>query len=107
MRNNPNCVVAVIGYGLSSKAAQQMSWERVNAIINYLTEKEGISGGRLSSDMVSRWRRNTVDLQDGTGQEGPNTVPAPHPGLEKKRINNYSVIKRYQDPPIQSEGFLY
>src|SRR5580704_14290133 len=47
MRNNPNCKVAVVGYGESSKAAQQLSWDRVNAVINYLVEKEGISADRF------------------------------------------------------------
>ncbi len=28
LRNSPNCRVAVIGYGESSKAAQQLSWDR-------------------------------------------------------------------------------
>ena len=85
MRNNPNCVVAVMGYGVSSKAAQQLSWDRVNAVINYLTEKEGITSGRF----IFRYGQeggdeNTVDLKDATGEEGPNTVPAPHPNLRRK-----------------------
>jgi outer membrane protein OmpA-like peptidoglycan-associated protein len=86
MRNNPNCKVAVVGYGESSKAAQQLSWDRVNAVINYLVEKEGISQDRF----VFKYGEgggdaNTVDLRDGTGEEGPNTVPAPHPNLRKKK----------------------
>jgi hypothetical protein len=85
MRANPNCVVAVVGYGISNKAAQQRSWERVNAVINYLTEKEGISNNRF----IFRYGEeggdeNTVDLKDATGEEGPNTVPAPHPGLRRR-----------------------
>jgi outer membrane protein OmpA-like peptidoglycan-associated protein len=86
MRNNPNCKVAVVGYGASSKAEQQLSWDRVNAVINYLVEKEGISNdrfvfkyGEMGGDA------NTVDLRDGTGDEGPNTVPAPHPNLRKSK----------------------
>ena len=85
MRNNPNCTVAVVGYGESSKAAQQLSWDRVNAVINYLVDKEGISSSRFI------WRsgqaggdENTVDLRDATGEEGPNTVPAPHPNLRRR-----------------------
>lgn len=85
MRNNASCRVAVIGYGESSKAAQQLSWDRVNAVINYLVDKEGISADRFI------WRsgqtggdENTVDLRDATGEEGPNTVPAPHPNLRRR-----------------------
>jgi outer membrane protein OmpA-like peptidoglycan-associated protein len=85
MRANASCRVAVIGYGESSKAAQQLSWDRVNAVINYLVDKEGISADRFI------WRsgqtggdENTVDLRDATGEEGPNTVPAPHPNLRRR-----------------------
>ena len=86
MRNNPNCKVAVIGYGESSKAAQQLSWDRVNEVIKYLVEKEGVSADRF----IFRYGQtggdeNTIDLKDGTGEEGPNTVPAPHPNLRKKK----------------------
>jgi outer membrane protein OmpA-like peptidoglycan-associated protein len=85
LRNNPNCKIAVIGYGESSKAAQQLSWDRVNAIINYLVEKEGVSSDRFIFRYgQSGGDENTVDLRDGTGEEGPNTVPAPHPNLRRK-----------------------
>ncbi|MFI5153836.1 MAG: OmpA family protein [Chitinophagales bacterium] len=85
MRNNPNCKVAVIGYGESSKSAQQLSWDRVNAVIKYLVEKEGISSDRFIFRYgQSGGEENTIDLKDGTGEEGPNAVPAPHPNLRKK-----------------------
>jgi outer membrane protein OmpA-like peptidoglycan-associated protein len=86
MRNNPNCKVAVIGYGESSKAAQQLSWDRVNEVIKYLVEKEGVSQDRFIFRYgQSGGDENTIDLKDGTGEEGPNTVPAPHPNLRKKK----------------------
>ena len=85
LRNSTGCKVAVIGYGESSKAAQQLSWDRVNAVINYLVEKEGIPSDRFIFRYgQSGGEENTVDLKDGTGEEGPNTVPAPHPNLRKK-----------------------
>ncbi|HVS95009.1 MAG TPA: OmpA family protein [Puia sp.] len=85
MRDNPSCKVAVIGYGESSKAAQQLSWDRVNAVINYLVEKEGISLDRFIFRYgQSNGDESTVDLRDGTGEEGPNTVPAPHPNLRRR-----------------------
>jgi hypothetical protein len=85
MRNNPSCKVAVIGYGESSKSAQQLSWDRVNEVIKYLVEKEGINSDRF----IFRYghtggAENTIDVKDGTGEEGPNTVPAPHPNLRKR-----------------------
>lgn len=86
LKNSPNCKVAVIGYGESSKTAQQLSWDRVNVVINYLVEKEGLSADRF----IFRYgqaggEESTVDLKDGTGEEGPNTVPAPHPNLRRKK----------------------
>ncbi len=86
LRNNPNCKIAVIGYGESSKAAQQLSWDRVNEVIKHLVEKEGVSQDRFIFRYAqSGGDENTIDLKDGTGEEGPNTVPAPHPNLRKKK----------------------
>lgn len=86
IRDNSECKIAVVGYCSSSKSEQQLSWDRVNAVINHLVEKEGISAdrfifkyGELGGDC------NTVDLRDGTGEEGPTTVPAPHPNLRRSR----------------------
>lgn len=80
---NPNCKVKVIGYGSATKAAQQMSWERVNAVIKYLSEKQGVSESRLLFVFAQDGDSNTVDLQ-GTTEDGPNTVPAPHPNLKSR-----------------------
>ncbi|HEU4610358.1 MAG TPA: OmpA family protein [Chitinophagaceae bacterium] len=85
MRNHPDCKVAVVGYCASSKSEQQLSWDRVNAIINYLIDKEGISGDRFIFKYGEAGGDcNTVDLRDGTGEEGPTTVPAPHPNLRRR-----------------------
>jgi outer membrane protein OmpA-like peptidoglycan-associated protein len=85
LKNSPSCKVAVVGYGESSKSAQQTSWDRVNAVINYLVEKEGISADRFIFKYGETGGDNsTVDLKDGSNDEGPNTVPAPHPNLRKK-----------------------
>ncbi|HYF31340.1 MAG TPA: OmpA family protein [Chitinophagaceae bacterium] len=88
LRDNPTCRIAVIGYGESSKAAQQLSWDRVNAVINYLVDREGISQDRFiwrsGQPTTTGEDENTVDLRDATGEEGPNTIPAPHPGLRRR-----------------------
>jgi OOP family OmpA-OmpF porin len=86
MKDNSECRVAVTGYCASSKSDQQLSWDRVNAIINHLVEKEGVSADRF----VFKYGQeggdcNTVDLSDGTQEEGPTTVPAPHPNLRRRR----------------------
>ena len=85
MRNNPECRVVVIGYCASNKQQQQRSWDRVNAVINYLIEKEGISGDRFIFNYGQEGGDcNTVDLRAAAeGEEGPNSVPAPHPNLRR------------------------
>ena len=85
LRDNPGCKVVVIGYCSSSKKEQQLSWDHVNAVINRLVEKEGISADRFIFNYGNEGGDcNTVDLRAAAeGEEGPNTVPAPHPNLRK------------------------
>jgi len=82
LKANPPCKVKVSGHGASNKAAQQLSWDRVNAIIRYLVERQGISNSRIIFEYGTEGDPATVDLM-GTTEEGPNTVPAPHPNLQK------------------------
>ncbi len=79
---NPTCKVKLVGYGASDKRAQQLSWDHVNAIKTYLTEKQGISESRIIFTYGMEGNATTVDLIP-TVEEGPNTVPAPHPNLRK------------------------
>ncbi len=81
LNENPDAKIKLIGYGASSKAAQQLSWERVNAIKKHLVEKLGISENRIIFTYGLEGDANTVDIQ-GTTEEGPSTVPAPHPNLK-------------------------
>ncbi len=64
-------------------------------MINCLVEKEGISADRFIFKYGQEGGDcNTVDLRDGTQEEGPTTpppppfffffVPAPHPGLRRR-----------------------
>ncbi len=82
MNANPTCNVRVTGHGPSDKRGQQLSWDRVNSIIKYLVEKQGISESRFIFTYGTPGDVNTVDLM-GTGETGPNTVPAPHPQFQK------------------------
>ncbi len=79
---NPGCNVRVIGYGASDKRSQQLSWDHVNSVIKYLSEKQGISESRLIFSYGMDGDANSVDLQP-TAESGPNTVPAPHPQYKK------------------------
>jgi OOP family OmpA-OmpF porin len=85
INENPACKVKVIGHPAASKAAQQMSYERVSAVIKYLVEKRGIAENRFIFNYDGgSGDANTIDLQ-GTTEDGPNTVPAPHPNLRSRK----------------------
>lgn len=85
LRDNSECKIAVVGYCSSSKSEQQLSWDRVNSVINYLIEKEGLGSDRFIFKYGQEGGDcNTVDLRDGTQEEGPTTVPAPHPNLRRR-----------------------
>jgi outer membrane protein OmpA-like peptidoglycan-associated protein len=85
LRNNPGCRIVVTGYCASNKSAQQRSWDRVNAVINHLVEREGISADRFIFQHAQEGGDcNTVDLRAAAaGEEGPSNVPAPHPNLRR------------------------
>ncbi len=84
IKANPTCRIRVTGHGASDKRAQQLSWDRVNAVIRYLVERQGIGEDRFIFDYGTEGDNNTVDLM-GTTEEGPNSVPAPHPNLRRSR----------------------
>lgn len=84
IKASPDCRVRVVGHGASDKRAQQLSWDRVNAVIRYLVEKQGISEDRFIFSYGEEGDVNTVDLT-GTKETGPNSVPAPHPNLKGRR----------------------
>jgi OOP family OmpA-OmpF porin len=85
---NPTCNVKVTGYVSetdASKRQQQLSYDRVNAVINYLVKSKGVSESRLifaygqtGGDV------NTVDLV-GTTEAGGNSVSAPFPQYKKTK----------------------
>lgn len=85
MRDNPGCKVVVVGYCSSNKKEQQLSWDHVNAVINHMVDKEGISADRfIFNYMQEGGDCNTVDLRAaGEGEDGPNRVEPPHPNLRK------------------------
>jgi len=87
LRNEPGCKVVVIGYCSSDKKEQQLSWDHVNAVINHMVDKEGISADRFIFNYGQPGGDcNTVDLRAAAdGEDGPNTVDPPHPNLRKNK----------------------
>jgi outer membrane protein OmpA-like peptidoglycan-associated protein len=87
LKNNPACKVFITGYAQASKASQQLSWDRVNAVITYLTEKQSIAADRLINKYgQADGDANAIDFS-ATGEviDTPNNVPAPHPNLRSKK----------------------
>ncbi len=84
IQNNPTCHIRVTGHGASDKRAQQRSWDRVNAVIQYMVNQQGISESRFIFVSGQEGDPNVVDLE-GTNDEGPNNVPAPHPQYQNKK----------------------
>jgi len=83
MQANPTCKVVVIGNGNGSKIQQQRSWDRVNAIIEYMSEKNGIDRGRFIFQYGQNGDANSVMIRAAAAdEEGPGTVPPPFPNLK-------------------------
>lgn len=86
IKANPTCKVIVVGYmEQSSKRAEQLSWDRVNTVIKYLVEKQGVSRDRLLFKHGQAGAANTVDLQDATGQTAESYVTPPHPQFQTSK----------------------
>lgn len=83
MKANPTCKVVVVGNQGNSKLQQQRSWERVNAVIKYMTETQNIN----RSQFIFQYQGTTGDVNcvmfrsAQPGEEGPNNVAPPHPQL--------------------------
>ena len=87
MRQSPDCHVVVTGHAEASKASEQLSWDRVNSVISYLTESEGISADRFIFQYSGiPGDTKTVDLRAASdADQGPNMVPPPHPNLRRSK----------------------
>jgi hypothetical protein len=86
LRQNAECKVVVTSYCSSTKAQQQRAWDRVNVIIRYMVESEGISGDRFYWQIGQEGGDcNTVDFRAATDQDAglPTTVPNPNLGRGK------------------------
>jgi OmpA-OmpF porin, OOP family len=84
MSANPTCKVVIIGAGNASKMQQQRSWDRVNAVIEYMSEKHGIDRNRFIFQYGQAGDENTVMYRSANaGEEGPANVAPPFPNLRK------------------------
>lgn len=84
MQANPDCRVVIMGNGNESKAAQQRSWDRVNAVIEYMSEKNNIDRNRFIFNYQGTGGSDVVMYRSANaGEEGPSNVPPPHPNLRR------------------------
>ncbi len=84
MRSNPNCKVVVIGNGSGSKVDQQRSWDRVNAVINFMVDRNNIDRDRFIFQYGGAGNSSNVDYRSANnGEEGPSNTPPPFPNLKK------------------------
>jgi OOP family OmpA-OmpF porin len=84
MSANPTCKVVISGAGNTSKVQQQRSWDRVNAVIEYMSEKHGVDRNRFIFKYGEAGADNTVMFRSAmSGEEGPSNVAPPFPNLRK------------------------
>jgi len=83
MQANPACKVVILGGGSGSKAKEQHSWEHVNAVINYMSEKNNISRDRFIFKYGEAGDENIVTYRSANMDEsGASNVPPPHPEIK-------------------------
>lgn len=84
MSANPTCKVVIMGAGNSSKVQQQRSWDRVNSVIEYMSEKHGIDRNRFIFQYGAPGDANSVMYRSANaGEEGPANVAPPFPNLRR------------------------
>ncbi|MEO6831062.1 MAG: hypothetical protein ABI378_02395 [Chitinophagaceae bacterium] len=85
MLANPDCKVIVAGNAGGSKVSQQSSWDRVNTVIEYMSDQNNIARDRFIFVYDgSIAPENSVLFRAATnGEDGPSSVAPPHPDLRR------------------------
>lgn len=83
LRQNPGCTLVVTGYCGETNEAKQLSWDHVNAIVNYyFINKEGLAPERFVFKYGEKGECNSAGLRVAApGETGPSWVDAPFPDL--------------------------
>jgi len=83
MQANPLCKVVIVGGGNGSKVKEQHSWEHVDAVIQYMSEKNSISRDRFIFKYGEAGDENIVTYRSANVDEsGDSNVPPPHPNIK-------------------------
>lgn len=84
MKSNPGCKVVITGYGNGSKVQEQLSWDRVAAVITYMSERHGIDRNRFIFQYGQPGDNNTVMYRSAMqGEDGKSNVAPPFPNLRR------------------------
>ena len=88
----PDAKIVVNGISTDGKYGEQLSWNRVNKAIEYITSKYGISRDRFivkftqapkTTNPAEKVNLRRVEFRIAQeGENGPSNPPAPHPGLK-------------------------
>ena len=82
MKLDPDCKVVLMGGGAGSKKQEQKAWERVNAVIEFMTEKQNILRDRFIFQYGQPHSEDEVMFRSADKDEtGPSAPPPPHPNL--------------------------
>jgi hypothetical protein len=83
MKAYPDCKVVLMGGGAGGKKQEQKAWEKCNAVMEYLTEKQNILRDRFIVQYDKGDDENVVNYRAADPDEtGPSAPPPPHPNLK-------------------------
>lgn len=83
MQANPLCKVVIMGGGTGSKIKEQKSWEHVNAVIEYMSDKNSIGRDRFIFKYGEAGEEGIVTYRPANVDEGGDSnVPPPHPNIK-------------------------
>jgi hypothetical protein len=84
MRNNPACKVIVRGNGNGNKVDQQLSYNRVENVINYMVVNKGVDRERFVFEYGLEGNPLSVELIPAEEDARAGFVPPPpYPGLKR------------------------
>lgn len=78
MRGEPACRVVVMGNAGGNKRSQQLSWARIYAVIEYMSDSKNIDRGRFVFAYDQSASENGIVLRAAEpGDDRPNSAPEP------------------------------
>ena len=81
MRADPACRVVVMGNAGGNKPGQQLSWERIQAVIGHMSESNNIDRNRFIFVFDGDAGLNEVTFYAAeSSDDRPSRVPEPQPG---------------------------